>query len=182
MTFLKFVEIEEGIPYKVLDEREIRASAGIMLFLGTIAAINAFIFDRYIVVTYLSGFLAINFMIGLFIHARWSPTMLVARLVTYRQSPLPIGAVQKRFAWSLGLGLSLVIFVLSFFLLKDVSFFEPVCMLCLLCLFLLFFETAFGICIGCKLYDLFIWLRIIPKPEVRPNCVGNSCNYDPNVK
>jgi hypothetical protein len=182
MAIIQFGEYKEGIPFKVLDEREIRASAGIMLFLGTLATINAFIFERYIVVTYLSGFLALNFMIGLFIHARWSPTMLLARLATYKQSQLPIGAVQKRFAWSLGLGLAVIIFILSFFLLSDVTYFEPVCMLCLLCLFLLFFETAFGICIGCKLFDLFIWLKIIPKPEIRPNCVGDSCNYEPNAR
>lgn len=178
MAIFQFGENREGIPFKILDEREIRASAGILLFLGTIATINAFIFERYIVVPYLSGFIALNFIIGLFINPRWAPTMLLARLATYKQSELPIGAIQKRFAWSLGLVLSLTIFVLSFFLLNDILFFGPVCLLCLFCLFLLFFETAFGICIGCKLYDLFIFLKVIKKPEIRPNCIGDSCDYD----
>jgi hypothetical protein len=178
MELFKFGDLEEGIPYRVLDEREIRASAGILLFLGTLASINAFLLERYIVVPYLAGFIALNFIIGLFLNPRWAPTMLLARIATFRQSPLPIGAVQKKFAWSLGLGLSLIIFTLSLFLLDNSLYFEPVCMLCILCLFLLFFESAFGICIGCKLYDLFIFLRIIKKPEVRPNCVGDSCNYD----
>lgn len=178
MAIFGFGNTQEGIPYKVLDEREIRASAGIMLFLGIIASINAFILERYIVVTFIAGFLVLNFIIALFIKSDWAPTMLLARLATYKQSQLPIGAIQKRFAWSLGLGLSLLIFVLSLFLLDNVQFFEPVCMLCLICLFLLFFETAFGICIGCKLYDLFIFMKLIKKPEVRPNCVGGSCDYE----
>jgi hypothetical protein len=178
MAIFSFGETQEGIPYKTLDEREIRASAGILFFIGAIASINAFIFDRYFVVPWVAGFLAVNFIIGLFINPRLAPTMLLARIATYRQSQLPIGAVQKKFAWSLGLALSTIIFILSLYLLKDVTFFDPVCMLCLLCLFLLFFETAFGICIGCKFYDLFIILGIIKKPEIKPNCVGDSCNYD----
>jgi hypothetical protein len=114
-------------------------------------------------------------MIGLFINPKFSPTVILGRIFTYKQSSLPIGAIQKKFAWSLGLGLSTVIFVLSFFLLGDVTYFEPVCMLCLLCILLLYLETAFGICVGCKLYYLFVYLKIFKKPEVDPNCMGDAC-------
>ncbi|HIP47372.1 MAG TPA: DUF4395 domain-containing protein [Lutibacter sp.] len=111
----------------------------------------------------MAGFLMFNFIIGIFINPKFSPTVLLAKLVVRKQSALPIGAIQKKFAWSLGLGLASVIFVLSLFLQNDVSFFEPVCMLCLICLVLLFLETSFGICMGCKLYYLFIRLNIIKK-------------------
>lgn len=104
--------------------------------------------------------------------------MFIGSLITYKQSPLPIGAVQKRFAWSLGLALATLIFILSFYLLEDASYFEPVCQLCLICLLLLFLETAFGICVGCKLYRFFLYLKIIPKPKERPNCMGNACNTE----
>ena len=101
--------------------------------------------------------------------------MIIASLFVRKQTPLYVGAVQKRFAWSLGLALTLVIFSLSLFLLTDISFFEPVCFLCLICLALLYAETAFGICIGCKLYDLALNLKLIKKPKVKPNCIGDSC-------
>jgi len=175
MQLISFGEITEGTSYKVLDERVMRASAGIMLFLGLIAFINGFVLNRYAIIPFISGFLMLNFLIGIFINPKFSPTILLAKLFVRKQSPLPIGAIQKKFAWILGLGLASVIFILSLFLQNDVSFFEPVCMLCLICLVLLFLETSFGICMGCKLYYLFIRLNIIKKPEETPNCMGDSC-------
>ncbi len=175
MSFFSFGEYVEGHSYKVLDERVMRASAGIMLLLGAIASINGFIFRNYIVVPYISGFLMLNFIIGIFINPKFAPTIVLGRLMTWRQSPLPIGAVQKKFAWSLGLALSVGIFSLSLFLLKDASYFDPVCLMCLVCLLLLFLETSFGICVGCHLYKLSLRLKLLPQPKERPNCMGDSC-------
>jgi len=175
MSIISFGEYINGSNYKVLDERAMRASAGIMLFLGIIASINGFIFQRYIVVPYISGFLMLNFIIGIFINPKFSPSLFIGRLIVRKQSQLPIGAIQKKFAWSLGLILSSVIFGLSLFLINDISYFDPVCLLCILCIFLLYVETAFGICLGCKLYDLAIWLKLIKKPLEKPNCMGDAC-------
>lgn len=178
MSIISFGEYIEGKSFKVLDERRMRASAGVMFLMGIIASINAFILQNYIVVTYISGFLMLNFIIGIFINPKFSPTVFIGYLVTYKQSPLPIGAIQKKFAWSLGLTLSITIFVLSFFLLEDINFFQPVCFLCLICLMLLFLETSFGICVGCKLYYVAIGLKLLKKPAEKPNCMGDACVVD----
>lgn len=178
MSIFSFGYYVEGRSFKVLDERRMRASAGIMLLIGSIASINGFAMHRYEVIPWTIGFLVVNFMIGLFINPRFSPTVLMGSLMVYKQSRMPIGAVQKKFAWSLGLMLSSAIFILSIYLQDDVKFFGPTCMLCMICLLLLYLETAFGICVGCKLYNLFIRLRILPRPKERPNCMGNSCNTD----
>lgn len=175
MSVISFGEYVDGRSYKVVDERRMRASAGLMFLMGSIASINAFIFQNYIVVPYIAGFLMLNFIIGIFINPKFSPTIFVAWLFVRKQSALPIGAIQKKFAWSLGLGLSILIFGLSLFLINDPSYFDPVCMLCLLCLFLLFFEMAFGICIGCKLYYVALYLKLIKEPEEKPNCMGDAC-------
>lgn len=175
MAFFSFGEYVDDIPYKVLDERKMRASAGIMFLMGIVAFINAFILQQYLAVTWVSGILTLNFIIGIFINPKFAPTHIIASIFTWKQTPLPIGAIQKKFAWSLGLAMSTTIFVLSFYLLNDVSYFGSVCTLCLLCLLLLFLETSMGICVGCKLYFAALWLRILPKPKVRPNCQGNAC-------
>lgn len=146
-----------------------------MFLLGLVAFINGFILQRYAVIPYISGFLMINFVIGIFVNPKFSPTMLIASVFVRKQSPLLIGAIQKKFAWSLGLGLSMVIFGLSLLLINDPSFFGPVCILCLSCLILLFLESSFGICVGCKLYYLFIDLKLLKAPEEKPNCMGNAC-------
>lgn len=176
MSILSFGEYIEGRPYKVLNERRMRASAGIMLLFGTIASVNGFAFHRYEVIPYVMGGLVINFLIGLFINPKFSPTVLLAWIFVRKQTPIPIGAVQKKFAWSLGLLLSSTIFVLSIFLQNDASYFNIVCELCLICLLILYLETAFAICLGCKLYDLAIAAKILPRPKERPNCMGNNCD------
>lgn len=175
MSIFSFGKQIEGKSFKVLEERNLRASAGIMFILGIIAFNNVFFLGKYDVVMYISGFLVLNFFIGIFINPKFAPTMFVAWLFVRKQTPIHIGAIQKRFAWSLGLTLTSVIFVLSIFLQNDISYFEPVCLLCLLCLFLVFFEMALGICIGCKLYYLAIYLKLLKKPEDNPNCMGDSC-------
>lgn len=173
MSFGYYVD---GKSFKVLDERKMRAAAGIMFLLGSIASINGFILGQFIVIPYIIGFIVLSFLIGLFINPKYSPPLLLATLLTYKQSPLHIGAVQKKFAWTLGLLLSTAIFILSIYLQTNPALFEPTCFLCLICLLLLYLETAFGICVGCKLYKLAINIKLIPKPKERPNCMGDSCN------
>ena len=58
----------------------------------------------------------------------------------------------KKFALGIGLVLSFLMFVLMV-VLNTFSVITGIT--CLICLILMFFETAFGICIGCKLYSLF---------------------------
>ena len=150
MSFFSFGEYIEGKKYKVLDERIVRGSAGIMLLLGIIASINGFIIKNYIILPYISGFLALSFFIGIFINPKFSPTIFLSWILVRKQSPLPIGAIQKKFAWSLGLGLSTAIFILSLLLLTDETYFGTVCILCLFCIGFLYLETVFGICVGCS--------------------------------
>lgn len=52
--------------------------------------------------------------------------------------------------------------------------FSPITgIICLICLVFLFFETAFGICLGCKFYGLFY-------KEKAQYCPGEVC--DPKAK
>lgn len=175
MTVFSFGEYIERKKFKIVDERRMRASAGIMLLLGTIASINSFILNRFEIIPYISGFLSLNFIIGVFINPKFSPTIIIARLFVWKQSSLPIGAIQKKLAWSSGLVLSTTIFVLSVLLQKEATYFEPVCILCIICLVLLYLETAFGICVGCKIYFLSINLKLIKEPAEKPNCMGDAC-------
>jgi hypothetical protein len=177
MAIFSFGEFREGTKYKVLDERVMRASAGIMLLLAMIAFSNGFLLQRFEVIPYIVGFLVFNFSIGIFINPKFSPTVFLGTIFVRNQSPLPIGAIQKKFAWSLGLVLSSVILVLSILLQGDIFYFDSVCLLCIVCLSLLFLETAFGICLGCQLYFAARSLKILPEPkqDERPNCMGDSC-------
>ncbi|WP_372751233.1 DUF4395 domain-containing protein [Labilibaculum sp.] len=176
MAIRSFGEYVEGINYKVLNEREVRATAGLLFFTVLVTMIAAVFFKKYGPIPYVSGFILFNFIISVFINPKYAPANFLARLIVFKQEPIYIGAIQKRFAWSLGMILSSAVFILSIPLQGDPAIFESVCMLCLLCMLLMFIETAFGICVGCQFYFLSLKLRLMKQPEVKPNCMGNSCS------
>jgi hypothetical protein len=63
-----------------------------------------------------------------------------------------VGAAQKKFAWIIGVTLAAIMFILMV-LVNSYSVISG--LICLICLIFLFFESAFGICLGCLFYKLF---------------------------
>lgn len=173
---ISFGEEIKGTPFKVINEREYRGSAAIMLLLGFIAFVNGFILQNFTPLPYIIVFLMINFIIGIFINPKFTPTIMLAKIFVSNQTPEYVGAIQKKFAWSLGLILTSLAFIVSLILLNTGKAFGILCLLCLICLVLLFLEVAFSICLGCKLYSYSVSKRWIKeKKGASPNCVGDSC-------
>lgn len=141
-----------GYDIRVLNEREIRAAAGI-LFLATFISLMLILFNNnFVPVKYVTTIFLADFIIRVFVSPRFSPTLIIGRLIVGRQVPEYVGARQKRFAWIIGLFLSATMF----FFLVVVNAYSPITGIgCLICLLFLFFESAFGICLGCKFYSLF---------------------------
>jgi hypothetical protein len=149
---IKFGEDVEGYNIPVLNEREIRAAAGI-LFLATFLSLMFILFkDNFVPIKYVISFFLLDFVIRVFINPKFSPTLIFARLIVRNQTPEYVGAAQKKFAWIIGVVLSAIMFV--FFII--VNAYSPITgIICLICLVFLFFESAFGICLGCMFYPLF---------------------------
>ena len=151
-NIIKFGEDVEGYAIPVLNEREIRAAAGIqflILFIafGTVVFQQDFLLVKYVIIVFLT-----DFIIRVFISPRFSPLLIIGRIIVSRQQPEYVGAPQKKFAWVIGLVLS----GLMFFLLVILNAYSiVVSTTCFLCLAFLFFESSFGICLGCIFYRLF---------------------------
>ena len=149
--FFKYGERVEGYEIRVLNEREARAGAGILFvgaFLGLAngAMLGTAVFSQYFVT-----FFAIDFTMRV-IQPRYSPSLLLGRFFVRNQKPEYVGATQKRFAWMLGLILAYPMF---YYLVID---FQPnpiKVLVCLICMTLLFLESAFGVCLGCKMFEWF---------------------------
>jgi len=149
---IQFGENVPGYSIPVLNEREIRAAAGI-LFLATFLSLMFILFDNnFLPIKYVITLFLTDFFIRVFINPRFSPTLIIGRLIVGRQTPEYVGARQKRFAWIIGLALSATMFTFM----VVVNAYSPITgIICLICLIFLFFESAFGICLGCKFYPLF---------------------------
>lgn len=158
--------------FEVLNEREVRASAGLLFtlgFAGYLVAITTGTFDlaRGFAVLFL-----FDMMIRLTISPRYSPTMFLGRLAVYRQKPEWVDAAPKKIAWWMGFGLALTTCLAFGWLSAPVWI---IFTLCGICLVFLFFEAALGICIGCEIAQRFGK----KKPQL---CPGDSCNYVPPRK
>lgn len=148
----RFGEELDGYAVPVLNEREVRAGAGILFAFALVAFMNAWLagdfrFTRVFVVAFL-----LDFTIRIFINPRYAPSLVLGRLAVRRQLPEYVGAPQKRFAWGIGWALALIMFYLVVLnrIIGPLNLF-----VCLTCLILLFYESAFGICLGCKIHNLF---------------------------
>jgi hypothetical protein len=149
---IQFGEHVQGYDIPVLNEREIRAAAGI-LFLATYTSMMYILFKgNFILIKYVITLFLLDFLIRVFINPKFSPTLILGRLIVRNQVPEYVGAQQKKFAWIVGVILSAIMFV--FFII--INAFSPITgLICLICLAFLFFESVFGICLGCKFYPIF---------------------------
>jgi hypothetical protein len=164
-TVFGFGEKMDEYEVAVLNEREVRASAGILFFLAMIAFMNAWLAgDFRLTKIFVIAFL-IDFTIRIFVNPKYSPSMVVGRFAVRNQAPEYVGAPQKRFAWAIGFALALAML----FLVVINNVIGPVnLIICSTCLVLLFFESAFGICIGCRIYNIFF-------REQAKLCPGGTC-------
>jgi len=163
---LKFGEEAEGYNIPVLNEREIRAAAGILFLAAFISLMFIAFKNNFQPIKFVILYFFTDFLIRVFINPRFSPTLILGRLIVRNQNPEYVGAKQKRFAWIIGVILSGTMFV--FFII--VNAFSPITgIICLICLVFLFFESAFGICLGCIVYK---WLY----KEKAQYCPGEVCN------
>jgi hypothetical protein len=165
MKASRFGENVEGYSIPVLNEREIRASAGI-LFLATFSSWTQIAFrHNYAPMKYVIAFFLMDFAVRLFVNPRYSPALIIGRFIVRNQTPEYVGAPQKKFAWAIGLFLSSTMFVLVV-VVNSYSVFSGLC--CWMCMIFLFFESAFGICLGCLVYG-----RIYK--EKAQYCSGEAC-------
>lgn len=159
-------ELAEGYTIPVLNNREIRAAAGIMFltaFISLFVIINS---ANFVPIKYVLSLFLVEFFIRLFIHPRYAPLLITGRLIVSNQYPEYTGAAQKKFAWYIGFAISLTMFILMVVM----NTYSPVTgIACLICLILMFFESAFGICVGCKIYRMI-------KKEKAQYCAGEVCD------
>jgi hypothetical protein len=163
---IRFGEIVNGYEIPVLNNREIRATAGIMFLMAFISLVLILSNGNFVPVKYVLSVFVVEFFIRLFINPKYAPLLIIGRMIVSNQNPEFVGAEQKKFAWFIGFTIS----VIMFFLLVIMNAFSPITgFACLICLILMFSESAFGICIGCKLYGFI-------KKDKAQYCPGEICD------
>jgi hypothetical protein len=150
----KIIDFGEDVDiydFKVINENEARASAGIMFLLGIISLFSVFMTRSMFWAEIFSITFIVEFFVRILINPKYAPYMILGSLIVSNQTPFWVEAKPKKFAWILGAILGIV---MTYFIVFDIM--SPIRLLtCVLCLILLFTESAFGICLGCLVYNKF---------------------------
>jgi len=160
-------------PFPVVNEREIRAAAGLMFLLGGMTFAYVFFTRDYLPIYVLIPLFWLDFFLKTVFQPKYSIFGWIASWMVRGQKPEYVGAIQKRFAWGIGLTLAsvMLIFVVGLGVRGILPF-----SICSICLFFMWMESALGICVGCKIYAQLLKWKILKEPAVRPTCPGGACS------
>lgn len=164
-SIFKFGEDVTGYKIRVLNEREIRAAAGILFVLMLVAILSAIMQGNFTLLKYAVMIFLADMLIRVVVNPKYSPLLILGKFIVRNQVPEYVGAVQKKFAWVIGIALAVTMFILIN-VLNTFSFITG--LICMICLIFLLFESAFGICLGCKFYS---WIY----KEKAQYCPGEVC-------
>ena len=159
----------------VFNENEVRAAAGLTLALGATAFMYAYFVHIYLPIQFVTITFFLEFLIRVTAGLQYSPMGVLARWMTQRQPPDWASAKPKRFAWTLGLIMSLAMVIITNSGVRGALPFT----ICLICLTLMWMESALGFCLGCEIHGLMVrrgWAR---KDEAFEVCAHGACTSEP---
>ncbi len=186
----------ENDKYGFVNETEIRLATGISLMLGIYSFISIVFFANFTFSVFTLALIWTDFLLKTLISPQCSIFGFIAKPFV-KNNTYWVGAVQKRFAWSIGLFLSsFVLFCVliisgtlndigtltklytNFLLLPVLSPMaipmNPAIIACLLCIIFMILESVFGYCVGCKIYEKLVNFKIIKKIDGQI-CPGGIC-------
>ena len=156
----------------VFDENQVRAAAGITMALGAIAFVYANFEKVFLPIKMVTAFFFIDFLIRATLGLRYSPVGIVARVLVRRLEPQWTSAKPKRFAWTLGLMMSLAMMIITN---SNIHGVLPRT-ICLLCLALMWMESVLSLCLGCEIYGFMVRRGWRQRDEAFEICVGGACS------
>lgn len=159
----------DGIDVPVVNERAVRAAAGLLFLAGFTAWLVGVITGDLGPMRAFGILFAVEMQARLLAGTRFSPVLALGTLLTRPQRPEWVDARSKQLAWGLGLGMALAGCLALGWLGLPAVIAQS---LCGLCLALLFAEAALGYCVGCELARRFAR----EKPTL---CAGDTCTYVP---
>jgi uncharacterized protein DUF4395 len=155
----------------VFDENQVRAAAGLTLVIGAVAFSYAYFAHNYVPLQIVTVVFFSEFLARLTLGLRYSPVGVVARALTRSHPPDWVSAKPKRFAWTLGLGMSFAMVIITNSGIRGTL---PRT-ICLICLTLMWMESVLGVCLGCKIHGLLVRRGWVGKDPAFEICAHGAC-------
>jgi len=164
----------QAVKAGVFDEHEVRAAAGMTMALGAVAFVYAYFAKEYVPIKLVTTLFFVEFLLRVTLGLKYSPVGQLARLLTWRQPPHWVSAKPKRFAWSLGLVMSLAMTVITNANIRGAL---PLT-ICLICLTLMWLEAVLGLCLGCEIHGLMVRRGWVARDDAFEVCASGACHVD----
>ena len=161
----------------VFNENEVRAAAGLTMVIGAVAFCYAYFTRNYLPLRVVASVFFVEFLIRVTAGLQYSPVGVIARALTFRQPPEWVSANPKRFAWTLGLLMTMAMTIITNI---PIHGYLPRT-ICLICLTLMWMEAVLGLCLGCEIHGLMVrrgWTAKDPAFEV---CAHGACEVPPRT-
>ena len=155
----------------VFDENAVRAAAGLTLVVGAVAFSFAYFDHDYVPLQAVTVVFFTEFLIRLTLGLRYSPMGVIAHALTRGYPPDWVSAKPKRFAWTLGLGMSFAMVLITNSGIRGTL---PRT-ICLICLTLMWMESVLGLCLGCKIHALLVRRGWAAKDAEFEVCANGEC-------
>ncbi len=165
-----------GTPVRagVFNEHQVRAAAGLTLVFGAVAFVYAYFAKQYLPIQAVTTLFFVEFLLRVTLGLRFSPFGQLARLLTRHQPPEWVSAKPKRFAWSLGLVMSLAMMIITNAHIRGAL---PLT-ICLICMVLMWLEAVLGLCLGCEIYGWMVRRGWVAKDAAFEICSRGACATD----
>lgn len=174
-------EIISGLSYDgrelraaVFNENQVRAAAGMTMVMGAVAFVYAYFAKVYVPIQVVTTVFFIEFLIRVTAGLKYSPVGGIARWMTQRQPPHWVSAKPKRFAWTLGLVMSLAMMIITNTGIRGAL---PLT-ICLTCLALMWLEAVLGLCLGCEIHGLMVRRGWAARDDAFEVCAHGACTFD----
>lgn len=155
----------------VFEEGQVRAAAGLTLALGAVAFVYAYFAHIYAPIQLVTTLFFFEFLIRVTVGIRYSPMGMIAHWMTRRQTPQLVSAKPKRFAWTLGLVMSLAMMIIT-----NSGIRGPLPLtICLICLTLMWLEAVLGLCLGCEIHRFLVRRGWAERDEDYEICANGAC-------
>ena len=172
--------------YGFVNEHAIRVWAGIMFTIGLITFLSVYYAGMYWMAFVVVWMFWLDFVLKV-INPRYSYINAIADYLVRHKEPLRVWAIQKRFARSIGLGLSSFVLVNLINHLFVMTW--DVCMMnahtigglsapmvaCLICLVFMRLESILWRCAGCEIFHYLVRNNIL-KNKDHQNCPDDQCS------
>ncbi len=185
--------------YGFVNETEIRIATGLALVLWVFSFVIVLFKWNFEVALYSVWILRLDFVLKTIFWAKFSILWIIVRPFIKSKEKLWVWAVQKRFAWSIGLVLSSFVMYCILLLWEYVHVdapavlqaiqtlwinisqnalivtpMNPAILACVLCIIFMWFEAVVWYCVWCAIYKKLVEKGIM-KEHIWQNCVNGAC-------